>query len=125
MSVGTLRGLALDSSDLPIASEHLSFLVLAKAVDLGGEVKCQRTATMGKVVAIVLATSLSDSFFLDGSLYGITENMHMSRNDLLKTLEVLIPKSALRISFLLEEVGAIFQGLPIRECIYERIHSTV
>ena len=29
---------------------------------------------MGKVVAIVLATSLSDSFFDEGDLYGITES---------------------------------------------------
>ena len=33
------------------------------------------TATIGRVVAIVLATSLSESFFEEGSLYGMTGKM--------------------------------------------------
>ena len=84
MSVRAPRGLVLASSGLPITREHLSFLVLAGAVNLDGGKTYQRTATMGNVVAIVLATSLSASFFLDGSLYGITVTMYMRRSVLLK-----------------------------------------
>jgi len=56
------------------------------------------TATIGRVVAIVPATSLSDSFLVDGSLYGITAR---HQDKLLRAHEQgsSVLRSSLRMSF--------------------------